>query len=98
MLDGLNSCAFLEWSCKGGRVIYLIIAGLMTGQKAYTRGEGLASTDMPGAAAVANNETMEVDSEDFEDDDIQEDIERFRQERKATRTLYHQRRADDDTM
>ena len=52
--------------------------------------------DMP--TAIEDNNFMEVDSDSDESDDIQEDIARFREERKATRTLYQYRREDDDTL
>lgn len=49
--------------------------------------------------AVDVNDFMEIDTENEARDDIEQDIERFRHERaNAARTLYHQRRADDDTM
>jgi hypothetical protein len=48
---------------------------------------------------VDTDDSMEVDSENEAGDNIEQDIERFRTERaNAARTLYHQRRADDDTM
>lgn len=48
---------------------------------------------------VDESEPMEVDSESEASEDIGKDIERFRTERaNAARTLYHQPRADDDTM
>ena len=48
---------------------------------------------------VDANNSMEVDVDSEARSDIEQDIERFRHERAdAARTLYHQRRADDDTM
>jgi hypothetical protein len=42
---------------------------------------------------------MEVDSENEAGGNIEQDIERFRTEKaNAAKTLYHQCRADDDTM
>ena len=56
----------------------------------------------PGAIpplVVDTNDSMEVDSENEVGDDIEQDIERFRTQRaNNARTVYHQRRADDDTM
>lgn len=55
------------------------------------------AADVPLAVDV--DDAMEVDSDREVSDDITQDIERFRQERaNLARTLYHQRRADDDTM
>ena len=63
----------------------------MKEQPGHERGE---VSERP--SPIDDENVMEVDSASDEDDDIQGDIERFRQER--ARTLYHLRRGDDDTM
>jgi hypothetical protein len=57
---------------------------------------------LPAAIAllvIDTNDSVEVDSENGAGDNIEQDIERFRTEKaNAAQTLYHQCRADDDTM
>jgi hypothetical protein len=48
--------------------------------------------------APTTTESMEVDSDNEATDDVQHDIELFRTRKKASRTLYRQNRADDDTV
>jgi len=54
------------------------------------------SADMP--LVVDGLADLAVDTESDDGDDIAEDFLRFRQEREAARTLYHEYRADNDTM
>lgn len=63
--------------------------------------------DQPQAQSAAaatpiaedDSDVMEVDSNNEDDNDVAQDIERFRHERaNVARTLYHQHRGDDDTM
>lgn len=54
------------------------------------------AADIPLSAD--DDDGMEVDTDSDAGDDMQQGLKRFRQEREAARTLFHYRRADDDTM
>ncbi|KAG0648238.1 Velvet complex subunit LAE1 [Hyphodiscus hymeniophilus] len=71
----------------------------MEEQPGHEREGRLPFTERPKTPEATDDSlTIEVDSGSEDGDDIQEDIERFRLEREATRTLYHERRADNDTL